>query len=176
MEILLFQSRLVLWFEQWVTGRKRVKLSVKNQRKVRLLLTLVKKWLSYRLRMFSMVFIFFFFLILLNPFSPGIIEKIDICDFNNCTNFKHKTWRAIGAKSINLDIIRKLIKQPLRNTYTKAVFTSTLSILLFKGRLVVWPTDPRRESEEVKGLHFQWKTKKSSVFVEIAWKAIVLKA
>ena len=157
MEILLFQSRLVLWFEQWVTGRERVKLSVKNQRKVRLLLKLVKKWLSCRLRMFSMVFLFFFFfLILLNPFSPGIIEKIDICDFNNCTNFKHKTWRAIGAKSINLDIIRKLIKQPLRNTYTKAVFTiTTLLILLFKGRLVVWFTDLHRESEEAKGLHFQ---------------------
>ena len=126
MEISLFQSRLVLWFEQWVTGRQRVKFSVKNQRKVRLLLKLVKKLLSYRLRMFSMVFNFFFFLILLNPFNPGVIERIDICDFNNSTNFKHKTWRAIGAKSINLDIIRKLIKQPLRNTIPRQCLLSSL--------------------------------------------------
>ena len=57
------------------------------------------------------------------------------------------------------------------------MFTITiLEALLFEGRSVVWPADPLRESQEVKGLNFQWKTKKSSVFAEIAWKAIALKA
>ena len=57
------------------------------------------------------------------------------------------------------------------------MFTITiLETLLFEGRSVVWPANPLGESQEVKGLNFQWKTKKSSVFAGIAWKAIAFKS
>ena len=45
-EILLFESRLVLGPAQLGTGSKSVKLSVKNQRNVQLLLKLVEKWFT----------------------------------------------------------------------------------------------------------------------------------
>ena len=86
-EILLFEARSIPWPAQLVTGSRRVKISVKNQRNVRLLLELLEKSLPYRLRRFWMVFIF---LIYFNPFSPRKIEKHNFWDSSNSTNFKHQ--------------------------------------------------------------------------------------
>ena len=86
-EILLFEARSIPWPAQLVTGSRRVKISVKNQRNVRLLLELLEKSLPYRLRRFWMVFIF---LIYFNPFSSRKIEKHNFWDSSNSTNFKHQ--------------------------------------------------------------------------------------
>ena len=57
-EILLFETRSILWPTQQVTGSEKVKISVKNQKNDRLLLELLEKWLSYKLKRFWMIFKF----------------------------------------------------------------------------------------------------------------------
>ena len=61
---------------------------------VKSLITSTPIGLFYKLRMFSVVFIFIYlfiyFFFLINLFSPGITEKLDFCDFNNSTSFKHE--------------------------------------------------------------------------------------
>ena len=61
-EILLFEGRSVLRLAQQVSGSERVKFSVENQKNVRLLLELLDKWLSYKLRRFCMAFKVFDFI------------------------------------------------------------------------------------------------------------------
>ena len=51
-EILLFERRLVLCSTQRVTGSKRIKILVKNQKSVQRLLEMLEKILSYKLRRF----------------------------------------------------------------------------------------------------------------------------
>ena len=111
-EILLFEGRSALWPAHRVTGSKRVKISVKNQKKVGLLLELFEKWLSYKLRRFWMVLNIF--LILLDPFSTGKIEKLDFWDSSNSITLNINNYRTTSEKSINLDVIRKLIEYSLK--------------------------------------------------------------
>ena len=59
--------------------------------------------------------------------------------------------RTTTAKSINLDIIRKLIKYSLKKLPVKAIFTLTVfEILLFEGRSVLRPAQRVTGSERVK--------------------------
>ena len=58
--------KLIKYSIQPGTGSKGVKISVKNQKNVRLLLELLEKWLSYRLRRFQMVFKLFWFCLILS--------------------------------------------------------------------------------------------------------------
>ena len=148
-EILLFEGRSALWPAHRVTGSKRVKISVKNQKKVGLLLELFEKWLSYKLRRFWMVLNIF--LILLDPFSTGKIEKLDFWDSSNFITLNINNYRTTSEKSINLDVIRKLIEYSLKMFFfVKAIFTLTVfEILLFKGRLVLSPTQRVTGSERV---------------------------
>ena len=60
-EILLFVGRTVLSPSQQGTVCERVKVSVKNQKNIRILLKLLDKWLAYKLRRFWEVFNFFWF-------------------------------------------------------------------------------------------------------------------
>ena len=87
-EILMHEGRSVLTAAQRGTRNEGVKVSVKKQKNILNLLKLLEKWLTYKLRRFSMVFNFF--LILFNPFITGKIEKLDFWDANNSTNFKHQ--------------------------------------------------------------------------------------
>ena len=82
-EIMLFQ---VLWPAQRVTGTDRIKISVKNQKNVQLLLELLEKWSPYKVRRNG--FHFFYLIILLKLFSSGKIEKDGFWDYS--TNFKHQ--------------------------------------------------------------------------------------
>ena len=87
-EILMHEGRSVLTAAQRGTRNEGVKVSVKKQKNILNLLKLLEKWLTYKLRRFSMVFNFF--LILFNPFITRKIEKLDFWDTNNSTNFKHQ--------------------------------------------------------------------------------------
>ena len=78
--------KLIKYSTQPGTGSKGVKISVKNQKNVWLLLELLEKWLSYKLRRFQMVFK----LILFNPFSARKIEKLDFGGSNYSINFKYQ--------------------------------------------------------------------------------------
>ena len=75
------EDRSVLSPFQWSAGSKTVKV-------FQIMLKLLEKWLTYKLRRFWMVFNFH--LILFNLFSIGKIEKLDFLDANNSTNFKHQ--------------------------------------------------------------------------------------
>ena len=90
-EMLLFESRSILWPAQQVTGKERVKFPVtKNKKNAWLLLELLEKWLHYKLRRFEWFLFFIFYLILCNSFGTGKIEKLDFLDSSNSTNFKHQ--------------------------------------------------------------------------------------
>ena len=79
--------------------------------------------------------IFFF---LLNTFSTGKVEKLDFWDFSNSKNFKHQQLENPNAKSITLDLIRKLIEYSLKKVLVKIVFTLTIfEILQLEGRSVL---------------------------------------
>ena len=71
-EILLFEDRLVLSLAQWSTGIERVKVLVKTQKNIWILLKLLETWLSYRFKRFWMVFIFF---VLFNPCRTGKLKN-----------------------------------------------------------------------------------------------------
>ena len=60
-------------------------------------------------------------------------------------------YRTTSAKSINLDIIRKLIKYSLTNFLVKGMFTNiAFEILLFEGRSILWPAQQITGSKRVK--------------------------
>ena len=112
-EVLLFEGRLVLAPTQWGTESKRVKFSVKNQKNIRLLLKLLKKLLTYKLRTFQMVSNFFFFCLTFSVPEKlkNLIFEIPITPQTLSINKQRTT----SAKSIKLHIIRKLINQSLKN-------------------------------------------------------------
>ena len=91
------------------------------------------------------------FLILFDPFSTGKIEKLDFWDSSNSITLNINNYRTTSEKSINLDVIRKLIEYSLKMFFfVKAIFTLTVfEILLFKGRLVLSPTQRVTGSERV---------------------------
>ena len=90
-EMLLFESRSILWPAQQVTGKERVKFPVKKTKKnAWLLLELLEKWLHYKHRRFEWFLFFIFYLRLCNSFGTGKIEKLDFLDSSNSTNFKHQ--------------------------------------------------------------------------------------
>ena len=122
---------------------------MKNQTNVRLLLELLEKWLYYKLRRFWMVFKFFRFCLILS-----VREKLknSISIIPQTLNINN--YRTTSAKSINLDIIRKLIKYSLTNFLVKGMFTNiAFEILLFEGRSIFWPAQQITGSKRVK-----WKT------------------
>ena len=84
----------------------------------------------------DMSLLIFFFL--LNTFSTGKVEKLDFWDFSNSKNFKHQQLENPNAKSITLDLIRKLIEYSLKKVLVKIVFTLTIfEILQLEGRSVL---------------------------------------
>ena len=61
---------------------------------------------------------YLFIFILLNPFSPGKIEKLEKSIFDILkfvSNLNINKWRTTSANSINLSIIRKLIKTSFKD-------------------------------------------------------------
>ena len=135
-EIFLFGGRLVLSAAQWGTESERLKISVKNQKTIWLLLKLLEKWLTYKVTRFWMVFNSFWFC-----FTLSVAEKLKNSIFEIpiiLQNLNINNWRATSAKSINLIIITKLIKYSFKNVRVKAMFTIILlEILLFESRSVL---------------------------------------
>ena len=112
-EIFLFGGRLVLSAAQWGTESERLKISVKNQKTIWLLLKLLEKWLTYKVTRFWMVFNSFWFC-----FTLSVAEKLKNSIFEIpiiLQNLNINNWRATSAKSINLIIITKLIKHSFKN-------------------------------------------------------------
>ena len=112
-EILLSKGRSGLWPEQWGTGSKRVKVSLKKKQKnIENLLKLLEKWLTYKLRRFWMVFNFFWFCLTLSvtkKLKNSIFEMPIIPQTLNINNL----WTT-SAKSINLHTLRKLVEYSLK--------------------------------------------------------------
>ena len=134
-EIFLFGGRLVLSAAQWGTESERLKISVKNQKTIWLLLKLLEKWLTYKVTRFLMVFNSFWFC-----FTLSVAEKLKNSIFEIpiiLQNLNINNWRTTSAKSINLIIITKLIKYSFKNVRVKSMFTIILlEILLFESRSV----------------------------------------
>ena len=129
---------------------ERVKFSVKNQKNDRLLLELLEKWLSYKLRRFWMFLKFF--LILFNPSEKLKNSIFEIPIIPQILNISNK--RTTSAKSINVDIIRKLLEYFLENVLVKAIFTLTFfEILLFEGKLILWTAQRVTGNQRVKDLN-----------------------
>ena len=98
-EILQFEGRLLLSPAQQRTESKRIKLSVKNQKNIWVLLKIPEKWLTFKLGRFSMEML-----------ENSIFITSIIAQNWNINNFK-----TASAKSMNLNSIRKLIKYSLKN-------------------------------------------------------------
>ena len=76
-------------------------------------------------------------------------------------------WRTNEAKSINLHIISKLIKNSLEKFRVKTVFTATVfEILLFEGRSVLGPAQRVPASERVR---FPMKSQK---MIALHWNCL----
>ena len=116
-EILLSAVSLVLSPTQRGTGSERVTVLVKNQKNIRNLFKLLEKWLTYKLRMFWVVFKFFWFCLTLSvpeKLKNSIFEMPIIPQILNTNNLRNTS-----AKSINLHTIRKLIECSLKNVFSK---------------------------------------------------------
>ena len=114
-EISLSESRLVLWpSPQWPSqGAKALKFQQKTKQNIRNLLILLKKWLTYKLRVFRMVSIFFWFsltLWVLENLKNSVFEMPIITQTLNINNL-----RTTSAKSINLHTSRNLVEYSLKN-------------------------------------------------------------
>ena len=86
---------------------------MKNQKNVQHLLELLKKWLSCKLRRFRMIFQIFWYCItlsVLEKLKNSIFEIPIIPQTLNINNYRNTR-----TKSINLHIIRKLIRYSLKN-------------------------------------------------------------
>ena len=113
LETLLSEVRSVLRPSQHGTGSKRVKVSVRNLKNIGSLLKLLEKWLTYKLRRFWMIFIFFSICLTVSVrenLKNSIFERSIITQTLNITNL-----RTTSAKSINLHAIRKLVEYSLKN-------------------------------------------------------------
>ena len=112
--------------------------SVKNQKNIWILLKLLERWLTYRLKRFWMVFKFFQFCLTLS-----VPEKLKNLVFETPIipqNLYINNLRITSAKFINLHTIRKLTKYFLKNFHVKAMFTLTVfKILLVKCKSVLSP-------------------------------------
>ena len=116
-EILLSAVSLVLSPTQRGTGSERVTVLVKNRKNIRNLFKLLEKWLTYKLRMFWVVFKFFWFCLTLSvpeKLKNSIFEMPIIPQILNTNNLRNTS-----AKSINLHTIRKLIECSLKNVFSK---------------------------------------------------------
>ena len=85
-----------------------------------------------------------------NSFITGKIEKPDfeMPIIPQTVNINNQ--RTTRVKSINLEIIRKLIQYSLKNVAIKAMLTSTVfEILMSEGRSVLSPPQRGAESERV---------------------------
>ena len=124
-------------------GSNGLKFQWKTKKNIWILLKLLAKWLTYKLRRFWMVFIFylFFFWFCLTLSVPekrknSIFEMPMITQTLNINNL-----RITSVKSIKMHTIKKLIEYSLKNVIVKAMFTLTVfEILLFEGRSVLPPS------------------------------------
>ena len=90
-EMLLFESRSILWPAQQVTGKKRVKFPVKKTKKMLgFCWNCLKNDCITSLGGFEWFLFFIFYLIWCNSFGTEKIEKLDFLDSSNSTNFKHQ--------------------------------------------------------------------------------------
>ena len=133
-EILLFKSMSILSLAQWGTGSERVKVSVKNQNNIRILLKWIEKWLTYKIQTFWIVFNFFWFCL-----TFSVSEKLKNSVFEIPVipeNLNTSKLRTTNTKSINLHTTEKLITYSLKNFCVKGMFAFTVfEILLFEYRL-----------------------------------------
>ena len=131
-EILLSAVSLVLSPTQRGTGSERVTVLVKNQKNIRNLFKLLEKWLTYKLRMFWVVFKFFWFCLTLSvpeKLKNSIFEMPIIPQILNTNNLRNTS-----AKSINLLTIRKLIECSLKNVFSKG------NVYYYRFRDIAVPT------------------------------------
>ena len=131
-EILLSAVSLVLSPTQRGTGSERVTVLVKNQKNIRNLFKLLEKWLTYKLRMFWVVFKFFWFCLTLSvpeKLKNSIFEMPIIPQILNTNNLRNTS-----AKSINLHTIRKLIECSLKNVFSKG------NVYYYRFRDIAVPT------------------------------------
>ena len=110
---------------------------------------LVKNWLTYKLKRFWMVLIFFWFCLTLSvpeKLKTWIFEIPVITQDLNINNL-----RTTSAKSINLNTIRKLLEYSLKGAGEKTVFILRVSgILRSEGRSVLSAAQRRSGSKGVK--------------------------
>ena len=120
-EILLFESRSALSPAQRGTGSERVEVSVKILKNIRILLKLLEKWLTYKLKRFSMVFNFFRFCLTISVPQKLKTLIFEMPIFPQTLNIN--TLRTTSAKPISMHTIGKLIKYSLKNVSVKTMFT-----------------------------------------------------
>ena len=122
---------------------------MKNQKNVQHLLELLKKWLSCKLRRFRMIFQIFWYCItlsVLEKLKNSIFEIPIIPQTLNINNYRNTR-----TKSINLHIIRRLIRYSLKKPCLKAMLTFTVfETLLFEVRSVLWSSQWVTGSEKAK--------------------------
>ena len=124
----------ILSLAQWSTGSERVKVSVKNQNNIRILLKWIEKWLTYKIQTFWIVSNFFWFCL-----TFSVSEKLKNSVFEIPVipeNLNTSKLRTTNTKSINLHTTEKLITYSLKNFCVKGMFAFTVfEILLFEYRL-----------------------------------------
>ena len=124
----------ILSLAQWSTGSERVKVSVKNQNNIRILLKWIEKWLTYKIQTFWIVSNFFWFCL-----TFSVSEKLKNSVFEIPVipeNLNTSKLRTTNTKSIKLHTIEKLITYSLKNFCVKGMFAFTVfEILQFECRL-----------------------------------------
>ena len=129
-EKLMFEDRTVLGLAPRVPGSKRVQFSVKSQKKCLVFVGIAWKMIVLKLRMFGIVFNFFWFCLtlpVLEKLKNSIFEIPIIPQILNINNY-----RTTCTKCIILHIIRKLIEYSFKGITLMTMFTTTaFEILLF---------------------------------------------
>ena len=140
----------ILSLAQWSTGSERVKVSVKNQNNIRILLKWIEKWLTYKIQTFWIVSNFFWFCL-----TFSVSEKLKNSVFEIPVipeNLNTSKLRTTNTKSIKLHTIEKLITYSLKNFCVKGMFAFTVfEILLFECRLGWYYYLPPPPSRTVQG-------------------------
>ena len=131
-EILLFQGRLVLSPTQQGTGSVRLKVSVKNQKHIQILLKLLEKnWITS----LGDPEWFLSFIDFVNLFSTRMTRIFEMSITPQTLN---NNLGITSVKPINLHTVKKRLQYSLQKFLVNAMFTLTaLEILLFEGRSVL---------------------------------------
>ena len=125
-EILLFEGRLALWSARRVP-MKELNFHWKDKKSVPLLLELLRRfWVVFRLFWFCL--------------SLSVLEKLKSSIFEiliNPQTLNINNSSTTSAKSINVDIVRKLIEYSSKNTPSKAMLTWALFEILLWSQIVI---------------------------------------